>query len=54
MNKIEKQILVNQLNIISALETLLIDTKFDVSNSYGRLDASYIDTITLIDEERKK
>lgn len=53
MNKIEKQILINQLSIIGALETLLINTGLDVSSQYNNLSKNFIDTIFLIDEEAK-
>lgn len=53
MNKIEKQILKNQISIISALETLLINIKLDISNSYKILSENFIDTLVLIDEEAK-
>lgn len=53
MNKIERQILKNQLSIIGALETLLINTGLDVSNQYDNLSKNFIDTIFLIDEEAK-
>lgn len=53
MNSIEKQILKNQLSIIGALETLLINTGLDVSSQYDNLSKNFIDTIFLIDEEAK-
>lgn len=53
MNEIQKQILKNQISIISALETLLIYTGKDISNSYELLSKNFIETIVLIDEEVK-
>ena len=53
MNNTEKQILKNQLSIIGALETLLINTGLDVSSQYDNLSKNFIDTIFLIDEEAK-
>lgn len=51
MNKIEKQILKNQLSIIGALETLLICTGKDTSSSYKSLSGEFINTVVLMDEE---
>lgn len=53
MKRIEKQILKNQVSIISALETLLINTGLDVSYSYKLLNENFTDTLFLLDEEAK-